>query len=60
MSKKHFIYGAELIVQNHGKNTFSYKINPVYKNLLKLFMEFGKEFDPKKFDLYIEKKLICQ
>ena len=58
MERKHFIYGANLITKDWEEvSHFNYKHSRVYINFVKLFNEFGKNFDLEKFNSYIEKKL---
>ena len=57
MSKKHFIYAANQIIQWCSINGPDYQNCPIYDFITSMFYEFGTNFSKQTFNAFIEKAL---
>lgn len=57
MSRKHFTFAADNIVDDCFMNGIKKEQSEIYNEYLKFFKHFGNQFSQDKFDDYIEKQL---
>lgn len=57
MTKKHFIFAANNIIDHCHCNGINKEQSEIYQEYLKFFHHFGNDFNQDTFDAYIEKEL---
>lgn len=57
MTKKHFTFAADSIIDYCYMNGINKEQSEMYQEYIKFFNHFGKDFNQETFDAYIEKGL---
>jgi hypothetical protein len=57
MTKKHFVFAADNIIDDCYMNGINKEQSAIYQEYIKFFNQFGNDFNQDTFDAYIEKGL---